>query len=421
MLEELEDRVKEREAVVCVVGLGYVGLPLAEHFSKKLKTIGFDIDEKKVDTLKEEDSSSLIFTSDSSKISEADFVIVCVPTPITGTKEPDLSFLQEASETVGKNLSKGSIVVYESTVYPGATEEVCSPLLEDESGLRCGEDFFIGYSPERVNPGDEEHDIDKITKIVSGMDKKTCEVLGELYGMITDVYLTSDIKTAEAAKVIENVQRDLNIALMNELSVIFNKMDLDTKEVLDAAATKWNFHIYHPGLVGGHCIPIDPYYLVYKAKQLDHHPQVILAGRSINDSMPKHVGELTVKGLNEVGKVINGSQVLLMGVTYKENVADTRKSPAGDIAKLLREYGVEVYGYDPYLTEEEIKKFDVKPVAEIKDFDGIIITVAHDDFKDLDLNEIVDNNKKKVVIVDVRRMLDKEKVESNDDICYKTL
>lgn len=421
MFEELEDRVKDGEAVVCVVGLGYVGLPLAKHFSKKLKTIGFDIDEKKVDTLKKEDYPSLIFTSDSSEISEADFVIICVPTPITDTKEPDLSFLQEASETVGKNLSKGSIVVYESTVYPGATEEVCSPLLEDKSGLRCGEDFFIGYSPERVNPGDEEHDIDKITKIVSGMDRKTGEVLGELYGMITDVYITSDIKTAEAAKVIENVQRDLNIALMNELSVIFNKMDLDTKEVLDAAATKWNFHRYHPGLVGGHCIPIDPYYLVYKAKQLDHHPQVILAGRSINDSMPKHVGELTVKGLNEVGKVINGSQVLLMGVTYKENVADTRKSPAGDIAKLLREYGVKVYGYDPYLTEEEIKKFDVKPVGEIKDFDGIVITVAHDDFKDLDLNEIVDNNKKKVVIVDVRRMLDKEKVESNDDICYKTL
>jgi len=417
----LEKRLNERRAVVCVVGLGYVGKPLARYFSEELKTIGFDIDKSKVEGLDDEnDNPDLILTSDASKIKEADFVIVSVPTPVTENKEPDLSMVKSASESVGKNLKKGAVVVYESTVYPGATEEECVPILEEMSGMKAGEEFSVGYSPERVNPGDEDHDIDKITKIVAGMDKETGELLERLYGLITDVYLAPDIKTAEAAKVIENIQRDLNIALMNELSIIFNKLGLDTDEVLDAAATKWNFHRYYPGLVGGHCIPVDPYYLVKKAKELDYHPQVILAGRSINDNMPKHVGEMAVKGLNEVGKVIKDSKVLLMGLTYKENVADTRKSPAGDIVDLLKEFDAEVYGYDPYLSEEEIESFDVKAASTAKGFDCLIITVAHDEFKAMELSDMIGDTDGRPVVVDVRGMLDRDEVEEKD-ICYKTL
>jgi len=417
----LEKKLNERKAVVCVVGLGYVGKPLARYFSKELKTIGFDIDESKIEELGEEnDNPDLIFTSDALKINEADFVIVSVPTPVTETKEPDLSMVKAASLNVGENLKEGAVVVYESTVYPGATEEECVPILEKKSGMKAGEDFFVGYSPERVNPGDEEHDIDKITKIVAGMDKKTGKVLEKLYSLITDVYMAPDIKTAEAAKVIENIQRDLNIALMNELSIIFNKLGLDTDKVLDAAATKWNFHRYYPGLVGGHCIPVDPYYLVKKAKELNYHPQVILAGRSINDNMPKHVGEMAVKGLNEVGKVIRDSKVLLMGLTYKENVADTRKSPARDIVELLKEFDAEVYGYDPYLSEEEIKDFDIEVASSVKGFDCLIITVAHEEFKSMKLSDMIGETEGKPVIVDVRGMLDRNEVEEID-VCYKTL
>ena len=418
---KLEKKLNEGKAVVCVVGLGYVGKPLAKYFSKELKTIGFDIDESKVEELDEEnDNPDLVLTSDASKINQADFVIVSVPTPVTETKEPDLSMVKAASRSVGKNLKKGSVVVYESTVYPGATEEECVPILEEESGMKAGKDFFVGYSPERVNPGDKEHDIDKITKIVAGMDKETGKVLEKLYSLVTDVYLAPDIKTAEAAKVIENIQRDLNIALMNELSIIFNKLGLDTNEVLDAAATKWNFYRYYPGLVGGHCIPIDPYYLVKKAKELDYHPQVILAGRSINDNMPKHVGEMAIKGLNEAGKVIRDSKVLLMGLTYKENVADTRESPAGDIVELLKEFDADVYGYDPYLSEEEIESFYVKASSTVKGFDCLIITVAHDEFKGMKLSDMIEKTEGRPVIVDVRGILDRDEVMEKN-ICYKTL
>jgi UDP-N-acetyl-D-galactosamine dehydrogenase len=259
--------------IVCVVGLGYVGLPLAEAFSKHLKTIGFDIDEVKIRKLnRDNNEENLEFTSDAARIREADFVLICVPTPITKSKEPDLSYVKSATEIVAKNLKKGATVVLESTVYPGVTEEVVKPILEKESGMRCGIEFKIGYSPERINPGDEVHSLEKITKIVAGMDEETTEDLAELYSLITTVYKAKDIKTAEAAKVIENIQRDLNIALMNELAIIFHKMGLDTQTVLEAAGTKWNFHPYMPGLVGGHCIPVDPYYLVYKAKELGYHP-----------------------------------------------------------------------------------------------------------------------------------------------------
>ena len=421
MYSKLEKKLDQKEAVISVIGLGYVGLPLAKNFAEHLKTIGYDIDESKVEELNSQnEDSNLTFTTDASKISEADFIIVCVPTPVTENKEPDLSIVKSASKTVGKHLTKDSIVVYESTVYPGATEEECLPILEEESGLKAREDFSIGYSPERVNPGDEEHTIDKITKIVAGDSKKTGKVLEKLYSLITDVYLAPDIMTAEAAKVIENVQRDLNIALMNELSIIFSKLDLDTDEVLDAAATKWNFHRYYPGLVGGHCIPVDPYYLVKKAKELDYHPQVILAGRSINDHMPKHVGELAIKGLNEVGKVIKDSKVLLMGLTYKENVEDTRKSPAKDIVNLLKEFKVDVYGYDPYLSEEKIESFDVKPTTSMKGFDCLIITVAHEEFRDLDIDDLTNETDGKTVVIDVRGIFHQEQID-HKNIWYETL
>ena len=344
------------DEIVCIVGLGYVGLPLAKAFSRHLKVIGYDVDEEKVKELNGENKDeNLRFTMDESKIGEADFVLIAVPTPVTKFKEPDLSFVKSAAKTVGKNLKKGAIVVLESTVYPGVTEEVVKPILEEASGLKCGADFKIGYSSERINPGDDEHTLNKITKVVAGMDEETTEILAELYGLITTVYRAKDIRTAEAAKVIENIQRDLNIALMNELAIIFHKMGLDTKAVLEAASTKWNFHRYSPGLVGGHCIPVDPYYLVYKAKELGYHPQVILAGRAINDYMPKHVAEMAIKGLNEVGKVIKGSKVLIMGLTYKENVPDTRESPVREMVKELKEFGIEVYGCDPLLSREKLE------------------------------------------------------------------
>jgi len=418
MLNELKRKLEEKEAVVCVVGMGYVGRPLAEYLSEHLRVIGYDIDEEKVKRLNSGDKNELLeFSSDQDKIGEADFVIICVPTPVNESKEPELAFVKSATETVGKHMKKGAVVAYESTVYPGVTEEECVPLLEERSGMVCGEDFFVGYSPERVNPGDEEHTIDKITKVVGGMDEEVSEVLGELYGLITTVHMTKDIKTAEAAKVIENVQRDLNIALMNELSIIFDKMGLDTEEVLEAASTKWNFHRYHPGLVGGHCIPIDPYYLVYKAKKLDYHPQVILAGRAINDSMPKHIGEKAIKGLNEAGKVIKDSKVIIMGLTYKENVEDVRKSPAKDIIKLLKEYHVDVYGYDPYLNNEQIESFGVKAVNDIEGFDCAIVTVAHDEFLEMGLEKITKKLDEDPVLVDVRGVFKKEKFEG----VYKTL
>ncbi len=300
---------------------------------------------------------------------------------------------QSAAEIVGRHLKKGAVVVLESTIYPGVSEVVIAPILdlENESGLKCGADFKIGYSPERINPGDEAHALDKITKIVAGMDEETTEILAELYGLITNVYKAKDIKTAEAAKVIENIQRDLNIALVNELTLIFHKMNLDTKSVLDAASTKWNFHQYSPGLVGGHCIPVDPYYLVYKAKELGYHPQVILAGRAINDYMPKHVAEMAIKGLNDVGKVIKGSKVLIMGLTYKENVPDTRESPVREIVKELKEFSIEVYGYDPMLSKEEIEQFGVKAFNTSEDIkvDCVIVAVAHNEFKKMNFKDFL--------------------------------
>jgi UDP-N-acetyl-D-galactosamine dehydrogenase len=397
-----------KDIIVGVVGLGYVGLPLAKAFATHLKVIGYDIDATKIEQLNTNEPN-LELTADPSLIKHADFVIIAVPTPVTLSKEPDLRHVKSAAETVGKNLKSGATVVLESTVYPGVTEEVVAPVLENESALKCGIEFYIGYSPERINPGDEAHDLTEITKIVAGMDDATTERLAALYGLITNVYKAKDIRTAEAAKVIENIQRDLNIALMNELAIIFQKMGLDTKSILEAAATKWNFQQYMPGLVGGHCIPVDPYYLVYKAKEFGYHPQVILAGRSINDYMPKHVAEMAIKGVNEVGKVIKGSKVLIMGLTYKENVPDTRQSPVKEMVKELKEFGIDVYGYDPLLSSAEINGFGVKALDNLDmKMDCVIVAVAHDEFKKMEFKDIAKFMNVKPVLIDVRGMLNEE-------------
>jgi len=396
---------------VCVVGLGYVGTPLAEAFAEHVPTIGFDIDTRKVNALIAA-KSRVKATTDPANIRNADYIMICVPTPVTKAKDPDLTPVRSASATVGKNLKKNAVVVLESTVYPGVTEDVVIPILEKESGLTCGKDFFVGYSPERINPNDDAHTLDKITKIVSGMDKKTTDRLVELYSLVTTVYRAPSMKTAEAAKVIENIQRDLNIALMNELSLIFERLGLDTEEVLKAAGTKWNFHPYRPGLVGGHCIPVDPYYLVMKAEELGYHPQVILAGRSINDGMPRHVADLAIKGLNEVGKVIKGSKVLIMGLTYKEDVPDTRESPVEEIIHELKEFRIDVYGYDPILPDDVIKKFGAIPLPNLDTkVDAVIIAVAHKQFKAMTVEEILDLMNSLPVVVDVRGMLGSKGVE----------
>lgn len=411
------------QAIVCVVGLGYVGLPLAEAFSKNLRVIGFDIDSKRIGKLSRDSNNKNLWLTDNPKeISKANFIIIAVPTPVTKSKEPDLSFVTNTARIVSQNMKKGSVVILESTVYPSVTEEVVKPVLE-ESGLKCGEDFKLGYSPERINPGDDEHTIDKVTKVVAGIDNKTTELVAELYKKVTpSIFKAKDIRTAEAAKVIENVQRDLNIALVNELSLIFTKMGLSTKDVLETAATKWNFHSYSPGLVGGHCIPVDPYYLVYKAKELGYHPQVILAGRSVNDYMPKHVAEMAIKSLNEVGKVIKGSTILIMGLTYKENVADTRQTPVKEVIQELKEYGVKVWGYDPLVNDIE-GEFAIKALTSLKDIsgvDGVILAVAHDTFARITLDELKELMNDEPILIDVRRLFN-EKEAKREGLYYKSL
>jgi len=351
---------------------------------------------------------------------------------VTKSKEPDLSFVGSAAETVGRNMKKGSVVILESTVYPGITEEIVKPILERGSGLKCGEDFKIAYSPERINPGDKEHTLERITKVVGGMDDSTAEFVAELYSKVTPhIFKTKDIRTAEAAKVIENVQRDLNIALMNELSLIFDKLGLSTRDILDAAATKWNFHRYSPGLVGGHCIPVDPYYLVYKARELGYYPQVILAGRAINDYIPKHIAEMTVKALNNVGKVIKGSKILIMGLTYKENVGDTRETPVKEMIKELKEYGVDIFGYDPLLNDIEsefgIEAYDFRLLTNsinssnsINRVDAVILAVAHDAFKEITLDRLKGIMNANPILIDVRGFFDRRESEQRG-FCYRGL
>lgn len=418
------------EATVCIIGLGYVGLPLVEAFAGKLRVIGYDIDSKRIAKLRlDSDSPNLTLTDDAGEIARADFIIICVPTPVTKSKEPDLYSVKSAAATAGRNMKKGSVVILESTVYPGVTEEILKLILEEESGLCCGDGFKIAYAPERVNPGDKEHTVDKIVKVVSGIDKETAELVAALYRkIIPNVFEAKNIKTAEAAKVIENIQRDLNIALMNELSIIFDRLDLDTKDVLDAASTKWNFHRYSPGLVGGHCIPVDPYYLVNRAREYGYHSQVILAGRAINDSMAKHVAEMTIKALNNVGKVIKGSKVLIMGLTYKENVADTRETPLKQVIKELKEYGVDTLGYDPMLEiSEATEEFNIKMLKGLEQgagFDAIILAVVHDVFKEdgreINLDKLESVASPRPVLIDVKRCLDGDKAREKG-FYYRTL
>lgn len=424
----LFEQIKDKKEKIAVVGLGYVGLPLAVEFGKVVKTIGFDLNKRRISDLKkfidinnetESDeikaASLLEVTDDPKLLKEAKFIIVAVPTPITKNKQPDLYCVTSASEIVGKNLSKGSIVVFESTVYPGVTEDVCLLILEKFSGLKFGTDFKMGYSPERINPGDKEHNIRNVIKVVSGSDKDTLETVAKVYGLIVKagVYKAESIKVAEAAKVIENTQRDLNIALMNELAVIFHKMGIDTLSVLKAAGTKWNFIKMHPGLVGGHCIGVDPYYLTFKAEELGYHPQVILAGRKINDEMGKYIAEQTIKLLIEANKTVKGAKVMVMGITFKENISDIRNSRVIDIINELKEYGVNVIVCDPLADAEAVKhEYGVeltKYSPNIK-ADAVVIAVNHDAFmKDLTVNALkkhMSNNGTKGVIVDVKGMFE---------------
>jgi UDP-N-acetyl-D-glucosamine/UDP-N-acetyl-D-galactosamine dehydrogenase len=356
-------------------------------------------------------------------MSPAEFIIIAVPTPVTRFKEPDLDFVRGAAESVGHHLRKGTTVILESTVYPGVTEEIMVPILESASGLRCGEDFFVAYCPERINPGDLEHTIEKSTKVVSGSTPEVADRVASLYGRIAGtVFVARDVRTAEAAKVIENVQRDLNIALVNELSIIFSKLGIDTASVLEAAATKWNFHRYSPGMVGGHCIPVDPYYLVHRAKELGYHPQVILAGRSINDSMPKVVAEMTVKALNDARKVIRDSRVLVMGLTYKEDVPDMRESPSLHLMEELAAYGCEVAAWDPLVADAELPQGSrrVANLDEAQDLDAIVIAVAHQSFRGLSLEALRTRMRRDPVLVDVRRIHERRDAEQQGFL-YRTL
>lgn len=424
---------------LCVVGLGYVGMPIAIEFAKHVDTIGFDINSKKVALFKsgidptkevgdeEIKKTNLFWTDDENHIGEASFIIVAVPTPINKDTTPDLEPLVSSSTIVGRNLKRGSIVVYESTVYPGVTEDVCVPILEKQSGLKCGIDFKIGYSPERINPGDKEHKLFNIKKIVSGIDDDSLREISKIYQIVVKagVFEATSIKVAEAAKVIENSQRDINIAFMNELSIIFNKLGIDTNEVLKAAGTKWNFLPFKPGLVGGHCIGIDPYYLTYCAEQLGYHSQVILSGRRINDSMGKYVAEQTVKKLISSGKAIKEAKVGCLGITFKENCPDVRNSKVVDIIHELNEYGIEPLIYDPVADKEDVKKIyglDLCCKQFIKELDCLIIAVAHDEFKKLspaDINDLFKKNCLDKIIIDVKGILDKHDFDSNEFIIWR--
>ncbi len=395
------ERLKNKEAKIGLIGLGYVGLPIAIEFAKKYSVIGFDIQERVINMLnnkqdpagevapEEFEGADIVFTTDIEVLKEANFFIVAVPTPINEHNEPDLTPLLKSCETVGKVLNKGDYAVFESTVYPGCTEEDCVPIIEEVSGLKFVDDFKIGYSPERINPGDKVHTLTTITKITSGCDEESSEVIAQVYGSIikAGIHKASSIKVAEAAKIIENTQRDVNIALMNELSIIFNKVGINTFEVLEAAGTKWNFLKFFPGLVGGHCIGVDPYYLVYKAKELDYHTHVISAGRFVNDSMGGYVAKQTVKKIVVQDKNIVGANVLVMGITFKENVSDIRNTKVVDIISELKSYKVNVDVVDPYANPEEVKhEYDLDLLDAPKGiYDAVILAVSHDEY--VNLNE----------------------------------
>lgn len=428
-MKELYKKILAGEEKLSVIGLGYVGLPIAVAFSKKVNVIGYDVNAEKIelyrqgidptrevgdDTVKQ---CKVHFTSEAKMLKNARFHIVAVPTPVYADHTPDLTPLEGACHILAKNLSKGSIIVFESTVYPGVTEEICKPILERESGLKCGIDFKIGYSPERINPGDKVHRLESITKIVSGMDEDALEEIANVYELVVKagVFRAQNIMVAEAAKVIENSQRDINIAFMNELSIIFNKMGIDTQAVLAAAGTKWNFLKFYPGLVGGHCIGVDPYYLTYKAEMLGYHSQVILAGRKINDDMGKYVAENTIKSIIQSGRAVKNARVAILGFTFKENCPDTRNSKVFDIIKELREYCIEPLIVDPIADVNEAKRLyniDFNAMSNIKGVDAIILAVAHRVFENITVSEFdAMFSEGKKVIIDVKGLLNRQDYE----------
>lgn len=428
-MKNLYSKIVSKEEKISIVGLGYVGMPLAVFFAKKVNVIGFDVNKEKVQQYlegidatnevgnEEIKKTTAEFTWDEKRLNECKFHVIAVPTPINGDKTPDLKPVIGASKTLGRNLTKGSIVVYESTVYPGVTEEICVPILEKESGLICGQDFFVGYSPERINPGDKVHTLEKIVKIVSGMNEETLDVVAKVYELIIEagVHKAESIKVAEAAKVIENSQRDINIAFMNELSIIFNKMGIDTKSVLEAAGTKWNFLNFTPGLVGGHCIGVDPFYLVYKAKEYGYESQIIASGRRINDNMGKFVAENLIKLLIKADKKIKGAKVAILGFTFKENCPDCRNTKVIDIIDELKQYGVNLIIYDPIANKSEVMdeyKIKLSNKEDLNNLDAVIIAVNHEGFsKSFNLNNMQSMFKEQCILVDTKGTFNKKEAE----------
>jgi UDP-N-acetyl-D-galactosamine dehydrogenase len=427
---KLYDQLVNKEEKLSLVGLGYVGMPIAVAFARKINVIGFDLNAKKIELYKNGidpthevgneviSKTTVEFTADETRLREAKFHIVAVPTPVNDDHTPDLTPVEGASTILGRNLTKGSVVVFESTVYPGVTEDVCVPILERESGLKCGVDFKIGYSPERINPGDKVHRLETIKKIVSGMDEETLDCVAKVYELVVEagVHRAESIKVAEAAKVIENSQRDINIAFMNELSIIFNKMGIDTKSVLEAAGTKWNFLKFYPGLVGGHCIGVDPYYLTYKAEMLGYHSQIILSGRRINDDMGKYCAENCVKILIAADKAVKGAKVAILGFTFKENCPDTRNTKIIDIVHELQEYGITPVIADPEADVDEAKHLygvEFVDISTIKDMDAVILAVAHTEFSNFtmaEMDKFFGEGKK--VLLDLKGLLNRKEYEA---------
>ena len=434
---DLYNQLVNRETKLSLTGLGYVGMPIAVAFAKRVDVIGFDLNAEKIALYRQgidpthEEGDDVIrrttvdFTSDPARLREARFHIVAVPTPVNPDHTPDLEPLKSASRLLGRNLAPGSVVVFESTVYPGVTEDICAPILEQESGLVCGRDFKVGYSPERINPGDREHRLAKIKKVVSGMDEETLECVARVYELVVDagVYRAESIRVAEAAKVIENCQRDINIAFMNELSIIFNRMGIDTKSVLAAAGTKWNFLKFQPGLVGGHCIGVDPYYLTYKAEMLGYHSQIILAGRRINDDMGKYVAENCVKYLIAAGRNVQDARVAILGFTFKENCPDTRNTRVIDIVNELREYFIDPVVADPAADAAEAKRLygiEFTDLDSIRDMDAVIIAVAHDEFRSLtpaELNRFFAPGRN--VLLDIKGIFDRRDFEAAEYLYWR--
>lgn len=435
----LYSKIVAKEESISLVGLGYVGMPIAVAFSKKANVIGFDINKKKIDLYKNgidptnevgDDAvaqCSVEFTSDETRLKDAKFHIIAVPTPVNSDHTPDLTPVEGASRVLGRNLTKGSIVVYESTVYPGVTEDVCIPILEKESGLKCGVDFKVGYSPERINPGDKVHRLENIKKIVSGMDEESLNEIKNVYDLVIEVgtYPVSNIKTAEAIKVVENSQRDINIAFMNELAMVFDKMGIDTNEVVDGMNTKWNSLGFRPGLVGGHCIGVDPYYFTYEAEKLGYHSQIILNGRIVNDGMGAFIANVAVKKMVEAGQAPAKSNVVIMGITFKENCPDIRNSKVVDIIKGLNEYGVVPKVVDPWADKEDVAKeygLELSKMEDIHDADCVIVAVAHDSFKKLtesNLREIIGNNLERKVLIDVKGIYDTKMIDNMGVILWR--